>query len=76
MCNASLTKLLLLAIGETVDDFEYFFFSFETHSHLTSFILAWRVPWPGWPLAFQVFPFSRVTSMLLSMYFCVTENTY
>ena len=60
----------------TLDYLEYFFFSlsFEIHSPSTSFILAWRVPWPGWPLAFQVFQFSGVASVLLSMSFCVTEK--
>ena len=58
----------------TLGYLEYFFFFSERHSPLTSFILAWRVPWPGWPLAFQVFQFSGVASMLLSMSFCVTEK--
>ena len=57
----------------TLDYLEYFFSS-ERHSPLTSFILAWRVPWPGWPLAFQVFQFLGDASMLLSKSFSVTEK--
>ena len=41
---------------------------------LQSFLLAWRAPWPGWPLAFQVFQFSEVALVLLSVSFYVTEK--